>query len=224
MHIFCCVHNVLILNFSNSISIILVLSVPRNYQFHHLVALLLKKQNKQIFSFQFTYGSKGTLCQYAFSEFPNGLAINDIMKRNCRLFFLFWVLKRNPSSEWNLPLFLHERYKCVFLSQYCGSSSSISCHLCHKHGQGYSSAGGLIHLDWSNIIMNFVWHFPYSAPHPSAQASAKHRPEGYRFSIHAYAGWISVNIQQNQFGCPQGSTIWANHPGFLLLPVVKQVF
>lgn len=77
---------------------------------------------------------------------------------------------------------------------------------------------GLIQLDWNYTIMNFVWHFPYSAPHPVAQASAKHRPEGYRFSIHAYAGWVSVNIQQNQFGCLQESTMWANCPGFLLLP------
>lgn len=35
---------------------------------------------------------------------------------------------------------------------------------------------GLIHRDRSNTILNFVWHFPYSAPCPVAQASAKHRP------------------------------------------------
>lgn len=53
----------LLLNHSNSMSIMLVSSVPSNYQFHHLVAVLLEKQNNQLLSLQVTYGIKDTLCQ-----------------------------------------------------------------------------------------------------------------------------------------------------------------
>lgn len=161
----------------------------------------------------------------AFFEFLNGFGINGVMTRNCistqkpvlpvlsiekkpinwtkSSFTLTWEMSVCPSEP---VLWLEQFHQLSSLSQ--AWTRPLNC--C-----------GLIHLDWSNTIMNFVWHFPYSASCPVPQTSAKHRPEGYRFSIHAYAGWISVNIEQNQFGCPQESPVWVNCPVFLLLPVVK---
>lgn len=138
------------------------------------------------------------------------------------LFFLFWVLKRNPSLN---EIFLYSYMKDVCLSE------PVLClkqfHQLSSMSQAWTRQllwSGLILLDWSNTIMNFVWHFLYLASCPFAQTSVKYSPEDYRFYIHAYESWISVTIQQNQFGCLQESTVWANCPGFLLLPEVKQVF
>lgn len=151
----------------------------------------------------------------AFSEFLNGLATNCI---NDKKLHFYTEACSSCSEYWKETRHLNEIFLYSYMKVVCLSESVLWLQWFHQLSsvsQAWTRlAADTPRLNLSNTIMNFVWHFPYSAPCPVAQISAKHRPEGYRFSIHAYAGWISVNIQQNQFGCLQESSMWANCPGF----------